>query len=187
MTRRETRRIGFAWRASNRCALIEYLVGGSTMANHQKRVPENVPGDFFVDSTCIDCDACRQIAPKVFGQAVQTSFVHSQPSNADDRRSALHALLSCPTGSIGSLGSDDVKSVMPDFPLPIEPPVYFCGYTSPKSCSRAITCIGTGMNISLPPIETTAGIPGHCRRNRCSGCRAIRSNGFCLGMASKCS
>ena len=22
------------------------------------------PGDFFVDSTCIDCDACRQIAPR---------------------------------------------------------------------------------------------------------------------------
>ena len=30
------------------------------MANPKKRVPQNVPGDFFVDSTCIDCDACRQ-------------------------------------------------------------------------------------------------------------------------------
>jgi ferredoxin len=29
------------------------------MANPGRRVPENVPGDFFVDSTCIDCDACR--------------------------------------------------------------------------------------------------------------------------------
>ena len=37
------------------------------MANPKKRVPENVPGDFFVDSTCIDCDTCRQIAPAVFG------------------------------------------------------------------------------------------------------------------------
>jgi hypothetical protein len=36
------------------------------MANPKKRVPENVPGDFFVDSTCIDCDTCRQIAPQVF-------------------------------------------------------------------------------------------------------------------------
>ena len=39
------------------------------MANLEKRLPENVPGDFFVDSTCIDCDACRQIAPAVFGDA----------------------------------------------------------------------------------------------------------------------
>ena len=35
--------------------------GGSARANPRKRVPENVPGGFFVDSTCIDCDACRQI------------------------------------------------------------------------------------------------------------------------------
>lgn len=45
------------------------------MANPNKRVPENAPGDFFVDSTCIDCDTCRQIAPQVFGEAPGTSFV----------------------------------------------------------------------------------------------------------------
>ena len=45
------------------------------MANPKKRVPENTPGDFFVDSTCIDCDTCRQIAPQVFGEAPGTSFV----------------------------------------------------------------------------------------------------------------
>ena len=36
------------------------------MANPKKRAPENVPGDFFVDSTCIDCDARRQIAIRHF-------------------------------------------------------------------------------------------------------------------------
>ena len=30
------------------------------------RRPENAPGDFFVDHTCIDCDACRWIAPDTF-------------------------------------------------------------------------------------------------------------------------
>ena len=45
------------------------------MANPKKRVPENVPGDYFVDSTCIDCDTCRQIAPQVFGEAAETAFV----------------------------------------------------------------------------------------------------------------
>ena len=45
------------------------------MANPKKRVPQNVPGDFFVDSTCIDCDTCRQIAPRVFGEAPGASFV----------------------------------------------------------------------------------------------------------------
>src|SRR6516164_9528503 len=51
---------------------------GFFMANLRKRVPENAPGDFFVDSTCIDCDACRQIAPSVFGEAEETSFVKAQ-------------------------------------------------------------------------------------------------------------
>lgn len=103
------------------------------MANPRQRVPENVPGDFFVDSTCIDCDACRQIAPSVFGQAVETSFVESQPASAAERRQALQALLSCPTGSIGCLGDDDVKAAMQDFPLAVEEPVFYCGYNSPKS------------------------------------------------------
>src|SRR6516162_5427450 len=106
---------------------------GFFMANLRKRVPENAPGDFFVDSTCIDCDACRQIAPSVFGEAQETSFVKEQPRFAADRRQALQALLACPTGSIGYLGNDDVKVVMKDFPLVIEEPVFYCGYNSPKS------------------------------------------------------
>jgi glyoxylase-like metal-dependent hydrolase (beta-lactamase superfamily II)/ferredoxin len=103
------------------------------MANPKKRVAENVPGDFFVDSTCIDCDACRQIAPSVFGEAAETSLVKAQPVSGADRRRALQALLACPTGSIGCLGDDDLKAVMKDFPLVIEEPVSYCGFNSPKS------------------------------------------------------
>lgn len=103
------------------------------MADPRKRVPENVPGDFFVDSTCIDCDACRQIAPAVFGEADDTSFVQQQPVTALDRRKALRALLACPTGSIGCKADDKLKDVMADFPLEVESPVYYCGYNSPKS------------------------------------------------------
>jgi glyoxylase-like metal-dependent hydrolase (beta-lactamase superfamily II) len=45
----------------------------------------------------------------------------------------LQALLACPTGSIGSLGGDDTKAVMDDFPLLVEEPVFYSGYNSPKS------------------------------------------------------
>ena len=38
------------------------------MANLSTSVPENVPGDFFVDTTCIDCDTCRQLAPASFAE-----------------------------------------------------------------------------------------------------------------------
>lgn len=111
----------------------EWALETDDMANAAKRVRENVPGDFFVDSTCIDCDACRQIAPSVFAEAAETAFVHKQPEIPDDRRSALHALLSCPTGSIGCLGDDNPKAVMADFPLVVEEPVYYCGFNSPMS------------------------------------------------------
>ncbi len=103
------------------------------MANLAKRLAENVEGDFFVDSTCIDCDACRQIAPATFAEGDGFSFVMQQPADADDRRAALRAILACPTGSIGCEGDDDLQHVMADFPLEIEPPVYSCGYNSPKS------------------------------------------------------
>lgn len=103
------------------------------MANREKKVHDNVPGDFFVDATCIDCDACRQIASRVFGEGAETSFVKAQPMNPSDRRQALRALLACPTGSIGCEGDDDVKEVLKDFPLRIEEPVYYCGFNSPKS------------------------------------------------------
>jgi glyoxylase-like metal-dependent hydrolase (beta-lactamase superfamily II)/ferredoxin len=103
------------------------------VANFKKQVPENVPGDFFVDSTCIDCDTCRQLAPAVFAEAPDHAFVHRQPQTPDDRRRALHALVCCPTGSIGSRGGDRPQAVLDDFPLAIEEPVFYCGFNSPKS------------------------------------------------------
>jgi glyoxylase-like metal-dependent hydrolase (beta-lactamase superfamily II)/ferredoxin len=103
------------------------------MANIKKQVPENVPGEFFVDSTCIDCDTCRQIAPQTFAEAAATAYVHRQPAGAADRDLALRALVCCPTGSIGSLGETRPQSVMDDFPLLIEEPIFYCGFNSPKS------------------------------------------------------
>lgn len=103
------------------------------MANPKLGVAGNVPGDFFVDSTCINCDTCRQISPRVFGEVNDSSFVKAQPISSAVRREALQAVLACPTGSIGCLGDDDVKAVTQDFPLVIEEPVFYCGYNSPKS------------------------------------------------------
>jgi glyoxylase-like metal-dependent hydrolase (beta-lactamase superfamily II)/ferredoxin len=103
------------------------------MANPQKRLRENASGDFFVDSTCIDCDTCRQLAPEVFAEGAEYSFVHRQPQEAEERRRAMQAILACPTGSIGSLGDDNPKAAMADFPLLVDGQVYYCGFTSPKS------------------------------------------------------
>jgi len=103
------------------------------MANPAKILPANVPGEWFVDSTCIDCDTCRQLAPRVFGEAHGYSFVRAQPTGADEERNSLRALLSCPTSSIGTRGANQAKATLADFPLHIDGDVYYCGFTSPKS------------------------------------------------------
>lgn len=103
------------------------------MANPTIAVPENVPGNFFVDATCIDCDTCRQLAPRVFREAAETAFVHRQPQSADERRQALRALVCCPTGSIGTRTADGARDVLDDFPLLLEGSVYYCGFNSRKS------------------------------------------------------
>lgn len=101
------------------------------MADPALRLPENVPGDFFVDSTCIDCDACRIFAPEVFSDARDQSFVSHQPGNDEELLAAQKALISCPTASIGS--SRSARRAIDALPEPVDGDVYRCGYASESS------------------------------------------------------
>lgn len=103
------------------------------MANPAKAVPENVPGPFFVDTTCIDCDTCRQLAPATFAEAAEYSFVQLQPRDQTELRAALHAHIACPTGSIGGGEKQAVAQAVDDFPLPLAAGVGYCGFTSRNS------------------------------------------------------
>ncbi|HEX8458802.1 MAG TPA: MBL fold metallo-hydrolase [Pyrinomonadaceae bacterium] len=103
------------------------------MASVAKRLPENVAGDFYVDSTCIDCDACRQIAPATFRDQGEQSVVYRQPETADETMRALLALVACPTASIGTLRRYDTRAASSAYPTQISENVYFCGYTSAAS------------------------------------------------------
>jgi len=103
------------------------------MANFAQRLPQNAPGPFFVDSTCIDCDTCRQLAPATFGETGQFSFVHSQPQNPAEERAALRALLSCPSASIGARDKRSIAAAVQDFPIALAPGISYCGFNSPKS------------------------------------------------------
>lgn len=105
----------------------------SVMASLQQRLPENVPGDFFVDSTCIDCDTCSQLAPAIFRDHGDQCSVHHQPESEDEVRSAMMALVSCPTGSIGTTERHDAHIGIDAFPMLIDDNVYFCGFTAESS------------------------------------------------------
>ncbi len=103
------------------------------MARPAKRLPENAAGDFFVDSTCIDCGTCRHIAPEVFAEGREFSFVHEQPSTEPLVRKATQAILACPTGSIGTAGLNRSREFIGDFPEAIEDGVHYCGFTAASS------------------------------------------------------
>jgi len=103
------------------------------MANVHQRLPENVPGDFYVDATCIDCDTCSQLAPAIFHDHGEQCSVYRQPQTDSETRLALMALVACPTGSIGTTEKHDAHIGIDAFPMLIAENVYFCGFTSEAS------------------------------------------------------
>lgn len=105
------------------------------MANPSKALPENVAGDFFVDSTCIGCHNCSDLAPTIFGEVSNDFYlvVKKQPQTEDELRDTLRALVCCPKGSIGSREKHDIKSVIEQFPVEISDGVFYLGFNSDKS------------------------------------------------------
>jgi ferredoxin len=76
------------------------------MAERTDRLPQNVAGPYFVDSTCVDCDLCRNTAPDFFHRDEESgfSFVYRQPLTPEEIALAEEAKHGCPTESIGNDG-----------------------------------------------------------------------------------
>ncbi|MEW6336357.1 MAG: ferredoxin [Acidobacteriota bacterium] len=76
------------------------------MANKDDRIPENAPGTWYVDTSCIDCDVCRTTAPNNFkaNEDEGYSFVYKQPENAEETSQCEEAKASCPVEAIGDDG-----------------------------------------------------------------------------------
>ena len=76
------------------------------MADRTDKVPENASGRFFVDQTCIDCDACREMAPDNFTRSDEEgySYVHRQPVTEQEIEECRDALEGCPVEAIGEDG-----------------------------------------------------------------------------------
>src|SRR5437773_602768 len=103
------------------------------MAEIAKRLAANVPGEFFVDSTCIDCGTCRQVAPATFAEGRDASFVQRQPAGESEAHRARMALVACPVAAIGAERKQRIAAARDAFPEPIEDNVYYCGYAAESS------------------------------------------------------
>ena len=62
------------------------------MAREVDAIPANVSGDFFVDSSCIDCDLCRQLAPASFARADSRAHNRTSPRQPTDATGCVIAL-----------------------------------------------------------------------------------------------
>ena len=73
------------------------------MADKSRKWPDNVPGKYFVDDQCIDCDACRAEAPDNFTRNDENgySYVFKQPATPQEETRCQAALEACPVEAIG--------------------------------------------------------------------------------------
>ncbi len=76
------------------------------MADKTLKVAENTSGRYYVDATCIDCDLCRETAPRNFVRQDDEghSYVVRQPETPAEESACLAALEECPVEAIGDDG-----------------------------------------------------------------------------------
>ncbi len=81
------------------------------MAFFDDKLPDNIPGRFYVDLQCIDCDVCRDTSPANFARNDENgySFVKKQPENPEEFELCLEALEACPVEAIGDDGVEFIS------------------------------------------------------------------------------
>ena len=73
------------------------------MAFVKDKLPDNVPGKYYVDRHCIDCDVCRDTSPDNFTRNDENgySYVFKQPETPREMKLCDEALNACPVEAIG--------------------------------------------------------------------------------------
>ncbi len=76
------------------------------MADKNNKYSENVPGLFYVDRECINCDACVLAAENHFKLHEEEgyAFVYKQPHTPEEMEHCKEALECCPVSAIGDDG-----------------------------------------------------------------------------------
>ena len=77
------------------------------MADIENKYPDNVPGKYYVDNQCIDCDLCRETAPNNFARNEDGGYTYvvKQPENAEEEAQCQEAKEGCPVEAIGDDGA----------------------------------------------------------------------------------
>ena len=83
------------------------------MAEKTERLIQNAVGAYYVDSSCVDCDLCRNTAPDFFRREdeIGMSIAYRQPSTPEEVSLAEEARQGCPSESIGNDGASEPNSI----------------------------------------------------------------------------
>jgi glyoxylase-like metal-dependent hydrolase (beta-lactamase superfamily II) len=96
------------------------------------RNSDSAPGDWYIDTECIDCGAACHVAPGLIARRNGKSVFARQPQTPEDRLAAWRAMLVCPTASVRS----ETKQPRPEarvFPEAITDAVWRCGFNARSS------------------------------------------------------
>ena len=96
------------------------------------RNPDSAPGDWYIDTNCIDCGAACHVAPGLIVERNGKSVFARQPETPEERLAAWRAVLVCPTSSVRS----ETKQPRPEarvFPQAITETVWRCGFNARSS------------------------------------------------------
>ena len=75
------------------------------MANKNAKAIKNVAGKYYVDTNCISCGQCVDIAGNFFAESPDGGmYVKADPSSKEDIASCEQALSNCPVDAIGNDG-----------------------------------------------------------------------------------
>ncbi len=65
------------------------------------KLPENVPGRFYVTDDCLACEACQDAAPNHFRYSEQgLSYVFRQPTTPEEVKQCEEAVDGCPMEAV---------------------------------------------------------------------------------------
>lgn len=95
------------------------------------RHPNNAPGDWYIDTNCIDCKAAQTVAPGLIIERDGQSVFARQPQTAEEVTQAWRARLLCPTASVRSEQHHAPPAEV--FPERMTETVYRLGYNARNS------------------------------------------------------
>jgi ferredoxin len=76
------------------------------MADKASKQPQNVPGPWYVDTTCTPCRVCLDEAGNLlkYNDDETAVYFFKQPENDEETAAAQRAMEICPTLAIGNDG-----------------------------------------------------------------------------------